>query len=357
MTETIDFEDKEKCGTLLAANPGDVGLNENFAILLRNFGCLNESIEQMRKTLEMDPLESRHYRHLAEILLLKCQAQRAGDLCQSALKLFPESCHFYRILADSYLLEVICRTLDGEARRQNLYAAEETLKKGFHLDALDANLCMVQAKLCLMQNDETEAVDYLQWALESGLPFQGDRIEALLGIGIINARQGTANGLAESINRGLAIFSEWNEPHYLRLSGLREHLLLMAELYLDKPIKPRALKAASEEYSRLISRGVQDNSNSRIFRESILGMSQKRAAGDIESAVKELRRIVDHLDSPPHCAFYHFLKKTSIETILNVLIGDLFLKKGKKRKAMIYYQKALKVSPRDPAARSRMEEM
>jgi len=38
----------------------------------------------------------------------------------------------------------------------------------------------------------------------------------------------------------------------------------------------------------------------------------------------------------------------------NVIIGDL---KGKKRKAMIYYQKALKVSPRAPAAKSRMEEM
>jgi tetratricopeptide (TPR) repeat protein len=357
MSEPMDLTDKGRYKALLAANPRDVALNERLAILLRNFGCLNESVEQMRKTLEMDPLEARHYRHLAEILLLKCQAQRAGDLCQSALKLFPESHHFYRILADSYLIEVISRTLDGEAKRQNLYVAEETLKKGFHLNALDAQLCAIQAKLCLMQNDETEATDYLQWALESGLPFLGDQIEVLLCIGIIHSRQGIVKGLGESIQKGLALFSEWTMPHYLRLSGLREHLLLMGEMYLNKPIKPKPLKAVFDDYDKLIAQGVQDSPGSRIFRESILGMVQKRAAGDIEGAVKELRHVVEHFDSPPHCVFYHFLKKTSLETILNVIIGDLFLKKGKKRKAMIYYQKALKVSPRDPAARSRMEEM
>lgn len=326
--------------------------------IYENMGRLKDALESFQKAAGYDPHCADYLYWSAEIQLMLYNVTEAVEICRKGRKLYPGDYRFVMVEADAWLWSIPVLDLAGPSADGAIDKAWALLNHAISLKPEDGEIRVVEATAHLLKGNYSRCCTAFESALRFGLELYGDYVDVGLCLAILYIRSGQMDKARKHIDRALEKFKNWKEPHYLKLMLFQEHLLMLREIYFDDGDIQPEMESFFDEHRILTEKGTKVHFLSRGIREGVLSFVRHRNGNNPEKAAAVLEDLMGYFNGKlPLCIIFHTIKRPSLETLFNIYLGDMHKKQGNRDKAEASYRRALEISPGDPGARRRMENL
>ncbi len=257
-------------------------------------------------------------------------------------------------LVEIYLHRAINRQLKGDIRwKEDVKSAEDSAKKvgNQELHLLQVSL----GKLAMLRGERRKAIKYFEKNLDS-MEIKNDyRIDILMSLAVLYTELGKKENAQKYIDQLVELMDKWTPAVYQRGLFVREYALLFKEAFLGIDVAPDDLFRHERFYRKLYKNKLQQpevevKQTLYIISEMVDMMYDEPEEIPLEEILDEINEYMSIAEGPkyPQCFFNKMVNRRIRYMVGYKLFGDAYYSRLKKKKALHYYNKALKLSPGNP---------
>ncbi len=257
------------------------------------------------------------------------------------------------VKAQIYLHLGAKRKMEGDPRwKEDAQKADEIIKYLLSLKKEEPEYWISKGGLEILRDNKKEAIKAYERAIELKPDmFPEMLIDIYTSLYFMYSEIGDKEKALYYINKLTKFMDHWTPKEFGRTLYTREYALLYKEIILGKDVNPGLIfkhkRLYKEFYRRRIQRPVVEVDQTLFILSEMVDMEWE---GSLEDCLDEVTEFMSLAEGPkyPEC-FSNKMVNRRIRYILGyVMYGDVYYHFLKKKKAIEYYKKALKLSPNNP---------
>jgi len=320
-------------------------------------GQLKTSLDYYKKAYKLAPRHTHALHKLAPLLLTLDNPDSALDYFKKASEIEEPETLQKDMLAEIYLHRSASRKAKNDPRwKEDVQLAEKTLgairKKGHPLVQVSLG------KVALLKGKKREAISHFEKVLDSDEIRGGYKIDVLMTLGVLYTELGDRDSAIKYLDQLVAFMDKWTPVNSGRGLFVREYALLYKETVLGADVNPDLIFKHERFYKELYRQKLQRPEVEVRQTLYILSEMVDMVFDEPEEIpLDEINEYMSIAEGPeyPQCFFNKAVNRPSRYMIGFILFGDTYYRNLDKKKALFYYDKALKLSPGNPFILSRIK--
>jgi len=340
---------------MLEQFPGEARVHLALGELLELKGRLRQAVASFRDATSLAPQDPDPWYALGEGLLALFETGEAREAARRGQELNPLDHRFCLIIADCLMLEATSPQTDPAHMKALQDQAQVVLEEGEALAPGDAEIAFSRAELALVRKEPATAIRHLQQAREGELPLVIDRLDTHLGLALLALRGKEMEAAAAHLDNLHKVADSWTQFTFHQLMPLREHALMLENLYFDRPLTTPAVAGLLENARQMEARGIKSHHHGSRIREILEALALRLNGQAGPEPIPLIRRFLAEIkQEPASCIMFQVLKRPSLELALTLYLGDLAHNSKEPGTARTWYRRARDLFPGDPALLKRL---
>lgn len=345
----------------LRKNPDNIYAIIASGELEKSRGRLDKAQKIFIKAAMMDDKNTLNLHSLTINSLLVDDPDNALKYYKKAAEVDEPDDHRKILLVEIYLHRGINRRLEDDVRwKEDAKSAEDAAKKVGEQD--HPLLQVALGKLAMLRGERRKAIKFFEKSLDSKEIKDDYRIDILMSLAVLYTEIGEKEKAQKYIDQLVELMDKWTPAVYQRGLFVREYALLFKETFLGIDISPDDLFRHERFYRKLYKDKLQQpevevKQTLYIISEMVDMMYDEPEEVPIEEILDEINEYMSIAEGPkyPQCFFNKMVNRRIRYMVGYKLFGDVYCSRLKKKKALHYYNKALKLSPGNPVILKCME--